>query len=232
MIVLASCSKSAPAITDIPTEPNTTIETEALVVVDTSLLSRAVIVDQLPEGYVIVDTKEGEELIFQDLDGDERIDAVALIQMRGDTTYDMAEAVKLAIFSPDRHGIVLLNSISGNLGGESVAYADHKKLSVKKNVIQYYHQSMRNEVLLKFRYDIYAADYQLIGKEYKNYGGIEDGPYEESINYLTNKKIIRTSKWDDEKEEQIALPESKVHFEKQALYLSEINWDSLYHDLY
>ena len=185
----------------------------------------------IPEGYNIVNTKEGKELIYGDLDQDGKEDVVMLIEFRGDTTLDQSEKVLLAIFTEDRHGQLQFASASENLGGEAVMYNDKKSLSVKNRVITYFHQSMRSHLVLKFRYDISAGDFLLIGKDFQNYGSIEEGPTSTSINYLTGVKLTDESKWDDEKEEAVPLPQKKETFKKEIQSLSTINWETMYNDV-
>lgn len=173
----------------------------------------------------------GEELIYGDLNQSGRTDAVALIELRGDTTYEFAEEVLLVIFTADRHGELQIAAASKNLGGESVSYSETKKLSLKKGVIKYHHQSMRHQVDLKFRYENKHGDFKLIGKDYEDYGGIEEGPRKVSINYLTGLKLVDESKWDEESEELVPLPQKREKVSKVLQSLSDINWDKMYDDL-
>lgn len=185
----------------------------------------------LPEGFSIVQKNEGREVLFADLDSDGKKDAIALIEMRGDTTYDQSEKVLIAIFTRDRHGELSYASSTKNLGGEALMYDDNKSLSVKNRVIVYFHQSMRHELTLKFRYDIGAGDFLLIGKDFKSYGSIDEGPSTISINYLTGIKLINESQWDDELEEAVPQPQQKETFKKSMTSISSIDFDSMYDDL-
>lgn len=187
--------------------------------------------DVIPPGYEIVKTDQGQELIYRDLNGDGKTDAVVLIVMQGDPGYDQAEEVLLMIYTMDRHSQFQLASHSNNLGGESLMYTKTKSLSVKKNVISYFHQSMRHDMTLKFRYDENVSDFMLIGKDYNEYGGMEDGPRHISINYSTGIKLINESKWDDQSEEVMEQPQRKESFHKELQALSEIDWETIYDDL-
>jgi hypothetical protein len=187
--------------------------------------------DVIPTGYQLVQTRVGEELIYEDLNGDNKTDAVALIELRGDTTYDYAEEVLLVVYTADQHGQFQIAAASKNLGGESVSYDDSKKLSLKKNVIQYNHQSMRHQIDVKYRYEPKYGDFMLIGKEYHDYGSASDGPRQVSINYLTGVKHIDESYWSEESEALEALPRKKEKVSKTLQALSSLNWDTLYNDL-
>lgn len=185
----------------------------------------------LPAGYQLVQTRVGEELIYEDLNGDDKTDAVALIELKGDTTYDYSEEVILVIYTADQQGQFQIAAASKNLGGESVSYDDTRKLSLKENVIQYNHQSMRHQIDVKYRYEPKYGDFMLIGKEYHDYGSASDGPRQVSINYLTGIKHIDESYWSEESEVLEALPQKKEKVSKTLQALSSLNWDTLYNDL-
>jgi len=187
--------------------------------------------DIIPAGYSIVQTKEGSDQLKSDLNGDGQDDVAVLIEKKGDSSYDQSEEVLLVIFTADRHRQLQLATASSNLGGASVAYDDGKKLSLRKNVISYHHQSMRHHIDLKFRYEKSAGDFMLIGKDYADYGGMASGPTHISINYLIGKKLINESIWDDSSEEVMAQPEKQETVSKELIALSLINWDRLYDDL-
>ena len=187
--------------------------------------------DVIPTGYQLVQTRVGEELIYEDLNGDDKTDAVALIELKGDTTYDYSEEVLLVVYIADQHGQFQIAAASKNLGGESVSYDDTRKLSLKKNVIQYNHQSMRHQIDVKYRYEPKFGDFMLIGKEYHDYGSVSDGPRQVSINYLTGIKHIDESYWSEESEALEALPRKKEKVSKNLQPLSQLNWDALYNDL-
>jgi len=187
--------------------------------------------ETIPPGYEIANTGQGQELIYRDLNGDGKTDAVVLLVMEGDPSYDQVEEVLLAIFTADRHGQFQMSATSKNMGGESLLYSQTKSLSVNKNVINYFHQSMRHDMNLKFRYDKNVSDFMLIGKDYNEYGGMEDGPRHISINYLTGVKLINESTWDDQLEEAVEQPQRKETFNKDLQTLGEINWEKIYDDL-
>ncbi len=185
----------------------------------------------IPPGYTIVETKEGAEVVYEDLNEDGKNDVVVLVEMHGDPSYEQSEEVLLMIFTADRHGQLQMVTASENLGGESVSYDDAKKLSVRKNVISYLHQSMRHHIILKFRYEIEKGDFMLIGKEFNSYGSIGDGPTHISINYLTGMKFIEQSEWSEEEEELELQEQQKETVSKKLKSLSTINWDNMYEDV-
>ena len=187
----------------------------------------------IPPGYSIVITKEGEAVVYGDLNKDGQRDAVALIEMRGDTSYDQFQEVLLVVFTADRHGQLQMAAATENLGGASLLYSDDGPLlAVKNQVISYHHQSMRHHMVLKFRYEIKDGDFMLIGKDYTDYGGMADGPGKVSINYLTGVKLTNNSTWDDETEEVLELAQVKESFNQPLQSLSTINLDQMYDDLY
>ena len=152
--------------------------------------------------------------------------------MQGDTSYDTSEEILLVIFTTDRHGQLQVAASSSNLGGEASMYKDGKILSVKKGVISYHHQSMWHHLSLKFRYEINAGEFMLIGKDYADYGSMKDGPTKVSINYLSGVKLTDKSAWDNKTEEIISLPQERKTFKAPLKPLSSINWETLYDDLF
>lgn len=187
----------------------------------------------LPEGYELVKTDAGEEIAYADLNGDSLLDVATLIRKHSENEeYDFSDEVHLAIFLKDAQGNYRLSAQSLNLGGESIRYSSEKKLSVKKNVISYLHQSMRHHIEVKFRYEKKHQDFMLIGKEYSNYGsGSMEGVARKSINYLTGLSITVKTKIDEEKEEMVELPPQKARFSKALKPLSVLDEDGLYEDI-
>ncbi|MEM6697523.1 MAG: hypothetical protein AAF806_12080 [Bacteroidota bacterium] len=194
-------------------------------------ITREQITAIVPPSWLIVEYNEGEEIVHDDFNKDGFEDVAFLVEFRGDTTYEYSEETMLIIAVSDQYGQLEKVAISGNLGGESIGYQDQKHLWSKSGVLSYLHQSMRHHVELKYRYDRIEDQYVLIGKEFRDYGGMSAPPRSVSINYLTGKKIIREQTWDLEKEELVPLAEEMEQFEAFQLPLSMLDWESIYGSL-
>ena len=229
ILILISCNPSNSDQQQKESGP--AVSSQVVLVSKTAQQKPIALKDIIPPGYTIVQTKEGPDQIKGDLNGDGQEDLAVLIEMQGDENYDHSEEVLLMIYSADRHGQLQLASATKNLGGASVAYDDTKKLSLRKNVLCYHHQSMRHHIDVKYRYDQSVGNFVLIGKDFADYGSIESGPRHISINYLTGVKLINESIWNDETEETEALPERKEKVSKQIREMDLMDWDSLYDDI-
>lgn len=187
----------------------------------------------LPEGYELVQTEEGAEIVYGDLDGDTKTDAAALIvKSTENESYDFGDEVHVAIFPANSNHVYVSALQSQNLGGESIRYKSEKKLSLKKNVISYWHQSMRHHIEIKIRFQGKPYnDYMIIGKEYHNYGGMTDGAVRKSINYLSGIFLLDMNEIDMEKEEQVALPTQKGKVSTKLLPLTMLDEESVYLDI-
>ena len=194
-------------------------------------LKENALAEMLPPGYTIVSNDTGEELQYHDLNGDGKLDVALLLEMRGDTSYDFSEEVLLLIAHGAPGGYLEIAAVSEHLGGESISYTGVKHLAIDKGVISYFHQSMRHDAALKFRYDAKQQKYTLIGMEYREYGGINDGPRQISINYLTGVKQIQDSKWNEVTEEVEPLPQQSISIANMQTPLTEMNWERIYQDL-
>lgn len=186
----------------------------------------------IPKGFELVKSDEGESLIFANLNDDNITDAVALI-VKGNNLkeYDFDSEVRLAVFFGTDNGYKLFN-MSGDFGGETIIAMGSKHIDVKNKVISYFHQSMRYDLELKFRYEQKFKDVMLIGIEANNYGNaVSDGSGNTSINYLSGLKIINENKWNEQKEELEELPEQKIKFNQPLKSISDIDYDTMFDDL-
>ena len=141
----------------------------------------------LPGGFKITTSEGVPNSVKSDLNNDGVFDYVVLMA-RSITSddYATAEDVRLTIFEGQVAGSYQLKSQTGNLN-----VFTQTTLNVSDDtVISLFHQSMRHDYELKFRFKPNYEDYMLIGSEYTNYAsGKGTGAGSTSINFLAGKRI-------------------------------------------
>lgn len=189
------------------------------------------IAEVLPEGYTILSDEGGEAKVTADLNEDSLDDVAVLAAKALSEDKESAESVELFIFARDKDGKLSKLAGSGDLGTEVARYGGKNNLSLSKNVLSFHNQMMRNELEVKFRYEPKYQDVMVIGKEALFYGSGEYGPSRASINYLSGVKIYTATKWANEGEDIVDLPEERSKVSRELVPLSKVNLDTLYDDL-
>lgn len=98
---------------------------------------------------------------------------------------------------------------------------------LEKGVISVFHQSMRHDYEFKIAYKNEYKDYIIIGSEYHNYG---NGRYSTNVssNYITQKRIINETIYNNETDRSDKLPARTEKITSKAYSLSSLNDDNVY----
>jgi hypothetical protein len=156
-----------------------------------------------------------------DWNGDGVKDKVALLK-NGPCT-------QLAIVYYNANGQLISYDISGDLGtGEYGGF--RTQIVINRNTIHLKTSQMRNEVVLKFRYDHITGQTMLIGKEVEYYGSGASGPSRVSINYLNKKKIVSNSVFSRKQEKFVSTAAKSINIRTGPVPLADVNVDTIYDD--
>jgi hypothetical protein len=144
----------------------------------------------LPKGFSIQEGTSGKNQLFGDFDGDNRGDALAVIEGGGQTLVYIATA-KCSFKSKD--------------APRCCSYIERSK-----NVIVLHSTGMRGFYTWRFRYNTAFKNFQLIGMDTESFGNaVHDGSGTSSLNLLTGDFEAKYNSWNEKRQKLIALPAIK-----------------------
>ena len=107
----------------------------------------------IPDGYKIVTTEKGKNIVLANLNNDSFQDAAVLIAQTNNNFED-AQDVRIAMLIGTEEGEYKLNSMTGNLTSAFLFNnLTTPQIKVENRVVSAIHQSMRHNYELKFRYE-------------------------------------------------------------------------------